>query len=233
MVKCKTKVWFNVKNTIINLILEVLSPNRCRRCGAWGENLCLCCKKYLEAINPGYLVCEKFGFEKIIVGGVKEGILSEILKEYKYKARRDLGGVLAWKVRRMLCEELKNDQNWKSRRVVLVPLPTARKHIRERGFDHIKYLAKSLMVGVEVDFLLERMNNKMQVGKDAKTRQEQAEGAYRVRDGCRLDKGVLYVLFDDVWTTGASMRAAQKVMREAGALNFMALVIMSNDYLDQ
>ena len=48
----------------------------------------------------------------------------------------------------------------------------------------------------------------------------------------KLREDVHYVLFDDVWTTGSSMRAAAEVMRNAGACKRSAVVLMSNDYIE-
>lgn len=38
--------------------------------------------------------------------------------------------------------------------------------------------------------------------------------------------------FDDVWTTGGSMRAAGEVLRRAGATKISAVLLMSNDYIE-
>ncbi len=40
-----------------------------------------------------------------------------------------------------------------------------------------------------------------------------------------MDAERIYVLLDDVWTTGASMRAAAEVMRLAGAKRLVGLVV--------
>ena len=53
-----------------------------------------------------------------------------------------------------------------------------------------------------------------------------------LREGMQCDPGIKYVLFDDVWTTGGSMRAAGEVMRRAGATKISAVLLMSNDYLE-
>jgi len=94
MLNCKRKVCFDVKSTIVNMILELVSPNRCERCGTPGVVFCDCCKKYLASTNPGYVVSNGFGFMEIIIGGVKEGILSDLLKKYKYGCNRELAEVL-------------------------------------------------------------------------------------------------------------------------------------------
>ena len=241
MVKSKSKVWFDVKNTIINILLEVLCPNRCQNCGAKGEVLCTRCKNYLNATNPGYVVRQKNDFEFVVVGGIKEGILSDLIKDYKYHSHRELADILVQKVVEMFKAQIESEDE-----IILVPLPTTFAHIRERGFDHMKYLGfclenelSNLGEGIiwknkkiEMKMLLVRTNNKTQVGKSAEVRMEQAKNAYAMKEGAEIDSQAIYVLFDDVWTTGASMMAAQRVLKRAGAKRIAALVIMSNDYID-
>ena len=104
---------------------------------------------------------------------------------------------------------------------ILVPLPTIRKHIRERGFDHIALLCRR--TGFPVERLLVRKNDTVQVGSDMVKRKEQARRAYGVKGDIRLDKK--YLLVDDVWTTGSSMMAACEVMRAQGVKNLAIAVI--------
>ncbi len=66
----------------------------------------------------------------------------------------------------------------------------------------------------------------MQVGKDDKTREEQAARAYKASSACRIDPEKLYILIDDVWTTGSSMEAAIKVMQKAGAVKLASAVLL-------
>lgn len=233
MLKIKRKVCFDVKSTIFNVLLEVLSPNRCQRCGLQGESLCGRCKKYLLGTNPGYVISEIDGFSRVIVGGVKEGLLFVLLKQYKYQGRRDLAHILARKAWEIAERELFKTSEMGE--VIIVPLPTIRRHIRERGFDHMLMLARELCQmseNLRLEPVLVRLNKTVQVGKSAKVRREQAKQAYGLKKEVRLRRDVHYVLFDDVWTTGSSMRAAAEVMRNAGARKISALVLMSNDYVE-
>ncbi len=110
--------------------------------------------------------------------------------------------------------------------IVVVPLPTIRRHVRQRGLDHTfeiaKYLARRR--GWRVEKNLGRESNSVQVGADRETRKEQANKAYKL-DGA-VDKDKIYLLVDDVWTTGASMEAAIAVLQKAGVKKIITATLV-------
>ena len=247
MLKIKSKQLYRVKITIEKFILEMILPNRCVRCQRGGGIFCDRCKKYISIINPGYVMNDMYGFEKLLVAGLKEGWFERLVRDFKYKGRRDYGEFLAEKLGEVIFGEVKrmrfgDELSNKSgevtcgvlrkveteikeiRQIVLVPLPTIRKHIRERGFDHTlrlcfeleNFLQKRLEgLGVKVEYqdLLVRKNKTVQVGKEKKERMKQAEKAYGIREGIKIENKTLYILVDDVTTTGASLAAAKKILQ--------------------
>lgn len=190
---------------------------------------------------------DMYGFEKLLVAGLKEGWFERMVRDFKYKGRRDYGEFLAEKLGEVIFGEVKrmrfgDELSNKSgevtcgvlrkveteikeiRQIVLVPLPTIRKHIRERGFDHTlrlcfeleNFLQKRLDdfgISVEYQSLLVRKNKTVQVGKEKKERVKQAEKAYGIREGVEIENKTLYILVDDVTTTGASLTAAKKILQ--------------------
>ena len=271
MLKIKSKQLYRVKITIEKFILDMVLPNRCVRCQREGGIFCDRCKKYISIINPGYVMNDVYGFEKLLVAGLKDGWFERMVRDFKYKGRRDYGEFLAEKLGEVIfgeverirlddrssevkrtrlddksseVERIKRDDrsSYKSgdvlvevsrmmdaetrenRKIVLVPLPTIRKHIRERGFDHTlrlcfeleDFLQKRLEgLGVKVEYqdLLVRKNKTVQVGKEEKERRRQAEKAYGIREGIKIENRTLYILVDDVTTTGASLAAAKKILQ--------------------
>jgi hypothetical protein len=247
MLKIKSKQLYRVKITIEKFILEMILPNRCVRCQRGGGIFCDRCKKYISIINPGYVMNDMYGFEKLLVAGLKEGWFERLVRDFKYRGRRDygefladrLGEVIFGEVKRMrFGDELSNKSGEVTcgvlrkveteikeiRQIVLVPLPTIRKHIRERGFDHTlrlcfeleNFLQKRLDdfgISVEYQSLLVRKNKTVQVGKEKKERVKQAEKAYGIREGVEIENKTLYILVDDVTTTGASLAAAKKILQ--------------------
>ena len=152
------------------------------------------------------------------MGGWRDSVVGELVEEYKYNSVREIGPVLAEIIDEKMPVVLGE--------VVIVPLPTIRKHVRQRGLDHTLTVARELARrrGWKCEQELERRANTVQVGASASERLRQAERAYGVRPGVKLRPEVTYILYDDVWTTGASMLAAGELLREAGAEKVMAAV---------
>ena len=187
---------------------------------------------------------EQSSLDSLVHVGERSGLLEKMVKDYKYGPERALAydlsellgerlvnalGILfgsSWRSSGGYSEDSKVVEEVDSSRVILVPLPTISRHIRERGFDHILLLAKriSRQFGFRVKTLLERNNGTVQVGASASERRRQARQAYKKRG--RVVEDEIYVLIDDVWTTGASMEAAARVLREGNKnLRVIGLVI--------
>lgn len=214
-----------VKKTIPEKLLDMLLPFYCRGCGKAGSLLCDDCKSNIKIIGrvPAGNKDIKLGeIEELYIGGFREGALKNLIADYKFKSVKKATEILV----SILDEAVPKGLN-----VVIVPLPTIRKHIRERGFDHTKRIAKEFgkRRGLLVSEVLLRVNKTVQVGADEETREKQAAEAYAV-DMEKFDADKTYLLLDDVWTTGASMRSAAKKLREAGAKQILgASLSLSSD----
>lgn len=63
-----------------------------------------------------------------------------------------------------------------------------------------------------------------QVGLGAKAREDNVRGAFAIAKGCESDIfGKRIVLVDDVYTTGATVAAASRTLRKAGAADITVL----------
>ena len=250
---------FVVKITSWKWWLDLVCPPSCRGCGALGTVLCGCCKNNIldervrvcpmckRRLEAGERVCAEceLGFERLEVVGWREGVLKEMIEEYKYRGVRELAGVLAELAVEVMQEGEGGADDEQGRvveqggerervveheggvreRVVVVPLPTIGRHVRQRGLDHTGRLAREVArrMGWECRRVLGRAKDTVQVGAKKAVREEQAKRAYEVSG--KVEAGEAYLLVDDVWTTGASMRAAAEVMRAAGATRLMGVVL--------
>ncbi len=232
-----------VKNTTFPSLLDLLAPHSCRGCGALGTVLCDCCKKNIIASHSN--ICPICKTKKstpacphcpdtptTFIIGSRQELIGRLINDLKFHSVRALASPLAEILNTILSDELPND----SQKLVLVPLPTIKKHVRARGLDHTllitKHLAR-LRPNCTVEKLLIRRQNTVQVGADAATRRSQATSAYTLNPKLKIDQTATYLLLDDVWTTGASMLAAAKIAQQVGIkLNNLNLAILAVNSLN-
>lgn len=220
---------FIVKNTTLINPLDLIAPHSCRGCGSLGDPLCKCCKNYI--INNHINICPNCktkikqnkcpnckNLPPTYTIGFREGLLNKLIHDYKYQPTRALGKTFAH-----LLDSILPDIN----DAILIPLPTATNHIRSRGFDHTYLIAKHLarLRKYKVKKLLLRTKNTVQVGSDKKTRFLQAENAFTINHAIKPSHQSTYILFDDVWTTGASMKTAIKKLKEANIKNIVVVLL--------
>lgn len=221
----------NVKITTFPGPLDLLAPHSCMGCGHIGNPLCDRCKKYIISCHTNLCPNCKTKLTSnhcpncpdlppTFIVGERSDLLDAIIHHYKYNSARTFAKPLA----EILDSLLPNFTN----PTVIVPLPTISQHIRTRGFDHTRLIAKHLakLHHCQTKSLLTRATNTIQVGTDRSTRIKQASTAYQLKTPTPLDPNATYLLLDDVWTTGASMRTAIHLLRSAGA-NKLAIAILA------
>ena len=213
-----------VKNTTILNPLDLIAPHSCRGCGRLGDILCNRCKKNLLAqrsnLCPNCKNPTPTGdcpncpdLPPIYVVDQLSELVGSLIHDLKYHSVRALALPLAELLHQIL-PPIKGE-------VTIVPLPTIDSHVRTRGFDHTLLLAKKLSYfrgkNYQVIKLLTRAHNSVQVGSDRKSRLVQAANAYELNPLYQIDPNTTYLILDDVWTTGASIRAAAEKLQKAGA----------------
>lgn len=101
--------------------------------------------------------------------------------------------------------------------VIVAPIPTIPSHIRQRGYDHTLLLARELASLQKlhlIPHLLKRVTNTQQRGATKKMRRVQAKEAFKVTTS--VDGGI-YLLIDDIITTGSTVNFAAKSLLNAGS----------------
>ena len=147
--------------------------------------------------------------------GAYDGALRAIIHALKYEGRRSLARPLAGLMRRRGSAMLDG-----ATCVVPVPLHTSRR--RHRGFNQAADLARHL--GVPVCPALTRVRaTPTQTGLPAAQRHRNVRGAFAPARCARSLADAIVVLVDDVSTTGATLDACARVLKEAGVKEVRAL----------
>jgi ComF family protein len=157
--------------------------------------------------------------------GEYDGTLRQIIHAFKYDGRRSLAGRLG----RLMCEsagDLLHDVEY------VVPVPLYPRRERARGFNQAAELAK--MLGLPVCSALVRVRHTTpQVDLPAARRHANVRGAFRLADQHRWRlpftfrrpnlSNAIVLLVDDVSTTGATLEACARVLKDAGVREVRAL----------
>ena len=192
-------------------ITRVCEPH-CETCGhpffgvVDGERMCPHC----EGLRPLY------GRAKTLT--LFKGVARELVLALKYKqglfVLEDMGAVLAANPVAMDFVE----------GAVLVPVPMHSRKLRDRGYNQSLLWAEEILKrvgpGVQVASLLERVQDgESQTAYDRRTRQTRMKNAFAARVGAAITREQRYILVDDVFTTGSTLNACARALRNAGAVS--------------
>ncbi len=215
---------------------DLLAPDYCYGCGFTGTVLCQSCfyditsepfGRCLSCLKPtgvdGSCKICRLPYQRAWTVGWRQGVLEKLVDASKFdsvrRACRMQAQLMAAVLPKLPVE------------TVVVPVPTTRPHIRQRGYGHAELVARRLAKLRQLPYqpVLQRRGHSVQHGVSRRQRQLQAKQAYRVDD--QLDDKAIYLLVDDVYTTGATVKHATRQLRQAGAKQVW-LAVTSRQPLD-
>ncbi|WP_250285910.1 MULTISPECIES: ComF family protein [unclassified Frankia] len=235
------------------VLLDLLLPRSCAGCGRPGPAVCAVCEAAVD--RPAFLAASgqtatpKRRGPPCFAGAVYDGACRRILLAFKERGRLDAPGPLVSALARAVVAARAASAH--DGPVVLVPVPSTRAAVRQRGFDHVRRLGDGAArvlrrAGVParvVPMLRPARPVADQAGLSAAERAANVDGAFILRrapggrgpgdhvssaagsfppdasvgwDG-RGTPGALFIVIDDVVTTGATLSEATRVLR-AGAV---------------
>ena len=114
------------------------------------------------------------------------------------------------------------------RNPVLVPVPLYPTRLIQRRYNQSAELARniSLLTGLAYrpDLLVRSRRTRQQVGLSGKERETNVRGAFRVPESMKQEvHGYKILLIDDVYTSGATVKAAARALKRAGSTNIDVL----------
>ena len=147
---------------------------------------------------------------------------SGALYRLKYHNKRNYGKVFARELVKQYAEDIRR---WRIEEIIPVPLHPSRR--RKRGFNQAETIARELSVltgiPIRADVLFRIKKTSPQKSLGRKERQANLQGAFAVSGAWKARKNVL--LIDDIYTTGATLERAAKMLRMAGAQNVYFLTV--------
>jgi predicted amidophosphoribosyltransferase len=187
-------------------LLDFVFPAQCASCSVIGSGLCGACRPTGESMAvylPSLRVAAVAPYENTL----RAAVLA--LKD----GRRDVAEALGRMTAPLVAAG-----------ATLVPVPTTAKRRRVRGLDGVALVARAAaaIAGARVVLALDQRSGDAQRGR-SRAQRLAAQGRFAC-DAARV-AGLRVTLFDDVCTTGSTLRDCADAIREAGGLVDDAIVV--------
>jgi ComF family protein len=230
---------FENRYPLIASLINILYPSRCPLCEGTSHKficspLCKDCWSHIrQYTGPSCRICalpfsselssicaqcfQKLPpFSKVINFGIYEGALAEAIHQLKFQGVRRISKPLALLISNMSIPVVDG----------IVPVPLHIKSLRERGFNQsllvARKLSRSLRIPLFMDMLIKKKETPPQIGLSARQRRGNIRNAFSVTGDV---KDMRILLFDDVMTTGATVRECSRELLKAGAREVIVLTL--------
>ena len=212
--------------------LDILIPPRCSGCTMRETWLCQDCRSRMARLaQPLCAVCSRPSVQTLVCGDCyrhpppydvlrapwsHNGLARELVHSLKFQGQRHLAEVLADEMCLFVDSGIE----------LVIPVPLHRERLKERGYNQSELLgqeiATRLKCPLENKILIRTRATLPQTGLDRDDRHVNVRGAFGIARRMNLDRHVLLV--DDVSTTGATIAACARTLREHGAKRISAVV---------
>ncbi len=199
------------KNCLNHISLH--EPPFCKMCGISithnKNNMCKKCKKSKMESDIIPFVHSMFSYE---------GILKLILYNYKKSGIHILSYVLALFLVKYIKERVYEiTKKEELQDMLLIPIPANPKHKSELGFDHMNKVCRSMcrvFPGFKMQCILKRRPSQMQKNLSIDRRKKNIKKSLFIPQNIKVKRSSLYLLIDDVVTTGATVTYAYNLLKD-------------------
>ena len=217
----------------IEKAIALFTPFDCLACGEEGSILCNSCRDLLvdlpsrcyrcRRLTTDYKTCQKCRktsrLNRVMPVTEYESVPKDLVWHMKFLGAQAAVSIMTGAMLQGLA------RYYSSEITFLVPVPTSSRRARERGYDQARLMARELSERTAIPYFdcLKRMGNARQVGASRAARTNQLKDAFRTSKTKKVS-GAHLILVDDVITTGATLEAAARILKDAGAAKVDAIV---------
>lgn len=217
-------------------VLDFIFPKTCVECGAEGNYICRKCLDKVRLLQSACPYCEKpsidgfthtkcarvYGLDGLTSIWKYEGVIKKAVLALKFRYSTEVGKELA---QRFIAGITTNPMLFPGQ--VLVPIPIYWLRQNVRGFNQSEEIGRMLVQKMGWSFkqnlLIKSKPTASQVELTVEGRTQNLRGAFRVNPDVGVSNNI--VLFDDVFTTGSTLKEAAKVLKRAGVKRVWGLTI--------
>lgn len=216
---------------MLDRLFAILAPHYCYGCGKCGQLLCQGCKKYINKhAFSGCVLCggrpksanlcsrHRQLYRNLYCGYYRTDVVAKLIDDLKFHRVKAVAKTLAELLDDTL-PDISDD-------TVVTYIPTTPRHIRRRGYDHMKLIANEFAKLRQLpcrNTLLRQNNTTQHFAKNAAQRRQQAKNFFTPAKN--IDKSKKHLIIDDIFTTGSTVKEAANCLARAGVENIEVAII--------
>ncbi|MEJ5172902.1 MAG: double zinc ribbon domain-containing protein [Hydrogenothermaceae bacterium] len=181
------------------------------------------CKSCGITVEGGYPLCDRCKKEKVydhIEVFTDYYKVGEMIVDYKLAGYKSLHKVLSQMIKDDLLSFIKNN---KVETVLYVPLHPST--LKKRGFNHLRLILEEIVPSFMLkDWLTKEKKTKLQIELSAEEREKNLIGAFSIKGEAKF-YGQNVVVFDDVLTTGSTLKEIAKLLKKQNVGKIFGYVI--------
>ncbi len=225
--------------------LDLIFPKKCLGCGQTGSYFCSSCLN-LVSLEPRRIcpVCLKpsldglthprcrrpHGLDGLTAVFADKGVIRKAIRKLKYKFVTDLASNLVELFLSFCGEDRVFSNLCCQENLFLVPLPLHPSRKRWRGFNQAELLGKMISSNLDLVFepkiLRRKKKTQPQVGLSQKEFRQNLKGAFELNPDYSFPiADNRFILFDDLWMRGITLKEATKVLKRNRAKEVWGLTI--------
>jgi ComF family protein len=220
-------------------LLDLVFPKTCLECGRPGSYICSDCVAKVRLARPICPYCEqltingtthircqqKCGLSGLVSIWEYEGVIRKAILALKFRYATEIASLLNF----FIVEKLRTPDSRFTIRgsSILVPIPLHWHRQNVRGFNQSVEVGKSVASALgwkfEPDLLIKKQPTVSQMELSGDRRRQNLKDAFVLGPRFKIPDSI--TVFDDVFTTGSTLREAAKVLRMAGVKKVWGLTI--------
>ena len=220
-------------------ILDLIFPKTCLGCGREGGYICNSCLSKVKVLKPACPYCEKasidgfthikcslkYGLDGLTSIWDYDGVIKKAILALKFKYSTEVGKELS----NLLVQKLLT-RGTLFKEGTVVPVPIYWRRENTRGFNQSEVVggivAQQMGWKFIPDLLIKSRSTTSQVELSVEARKQNLKGVFSVslHNSLFLISSSI-ILFDDVFTTGSTLKEAAKVLKHAGATKVWGMTI--------
>jgi competence protein ComFC len=233
---------------MLSFLLDFIFPRACIGCGRWENSyLCADCVNFLKPQDQSICAycfkpaiggqthpsCQlKWGLDGFTAIFQYQSLVKKVIQQFKYQYQTDLGKTILEMILSFVGEDKAFVRFASQPKVALVPVPLHWLRKNWRGFNQAEVLGQLLAQKLGIKFWPDLLTRCKYTQPQAKLKKKQRlkniKGCFDLNkqyDNRAIKECNHIIIFDDVWTTGATLKECALVLKRNGFKKVWALTL--------